>query len=508
MINLLIWAFAGTLIFLISLLIKNFALKKQLNHANIEVKADKEAIATLESKVKELSIYSTIADVEAHIREKQNESDKAFAEAKQQAESIVTEAKQKKESILKDVNTELWNKRKEAEKVIKEANESSQSIIEMAKEEAKKIAGKAYEALQKTEDLEKTAKAMKNIIEGYGDQYIIPTHNLIDQLADEFSHKDAGEELKKARETTRKMIKGETAALCDYVEEYRKRTAIEFVLDAFNGKVDSILASAKKDNYGTLLQKVQDAFQTVNHNGQAFRNARILETFLANRLLELKWTCSVIALKEQEKEEQRRIKEQIREEEKAAKEYEKAIKEAAKEEESITKAMDKIRQEIQSSTATQRLEYETKLKELEEKLKVAEEKNLRAISMAQQTKTGHVYIISNIGSFGEDILKIGMTRRLEPEDRVRELGDASVPFAFDIHAMILSEDAPALEKELHRAFVDAQVNKINPRKEFFNVRISEIKEKLEKMGIKVRWTLTAEAREYRESQAIGTSQAA
>ena len=126
--------------------------------------------------------------------------------------------------------------------------------------------------------------------------------------------------------------------------------------------------------------------------------------------------------------------------------------------------------------------------------------------MAQQTKRGHVYVISNIGSFGEEVFKVGMTRRLEPMDRVKELGDASVPFSFDVHAMIYSDDAPALEKSLHRVFDDKSVNKVNPRKEFFKLPLSEIKQAVEQENVDdVHWTLKAEAAEYRESMSINRS---
>ena len=122
--------------------------------------------------------------------------------------------------------------------------------------------------------------------------------------------------------------------------------------------------------------------------------------------------------------------------------------------------------------------------------------------MAQQTKRGHVYIISNIGAFGDNVYKIGMTRRLEPKDRVTELGDASVPFSFDIHAMIYSIDAPTLEKTLHKKFINNQVNKVNPRKEFFDVTLSDIRNIIDEMGIEAHWTMTAEAKEYYESKAM------
>jgi hypothetical protein len=169
------------------------------------------------------------------------------------------------------------------------------------------------------------------------------------------------------------------------------------------------------------------------------------------------------------------IKEQLRDEEKARREFERSIKDAEKEEDTIKKAMERMQNELLKANDDQKIKYEAKLLELTEKLKLAEEKSQRALSMAQQTKSGQVYIISNIGSFGENVYKIGMTRRLEPHDRIRELGDASVPFEFDIHAMIYSDDAPALEHELHKKFITNQVNKINARKEFFKVQLKDIR---------------------------------
>ena len=122
--------------------------------------------------------------------------------------------------------------------------------------------------------------------------------------------------------------------------------------------------------------------------------------------------------------------------------------------------------------------------------------------MAQQTKRGHVYVISNIGSFGENIYKIGMTRRLDPMDRIRELGDASVPFPFDVHAIIFSEDAPSLENTLHKAFENKRVNLVNPRKEFFDVTLAEIEAVVHENNASIQFTQIAEARDFRETKAI------
>ena len=143
-----------------------------------------------------------------------------------------------------------------------------------------------------------------------------------------------------------------------------------------------------------------------------------------------------------------------------------------------------------------------KIHNLENELREALSRKERAISMAQQTKRGHVYVISNIGSFGENVYKIGMTRRLEPEDRVKELGDASVPFSFDIHAMIFSEDAPKLEAALHNQFESHKVNMVNPRKEFFNVTLDEIKDVVKNNHIDATFIDIPESEEYRETRAI------
>jgi hypothetical protein len=321
-------------------------------------------------------------------------------------------------------------------------------------------------------------------------------------LGEAYGFDEAGRELTAARELSRSLVTANRAAECAYVEASRRETALRFVLDAFNGKVDTILARAKSDNAGTLEQQIKDSFALVNHNGAAFRNARITPDYLASRLKELKWAASVQALKEREKEEQRRIREQIREEEKAQREIERALKEAAKEEDFLQKALEKVQAQVAKANDEQRAGFEAKLLELQNRLAEAEAKNQRALSMAQQTKAGHVYVISNVGSFGEDVLKVGMTRRLEPVDRIRELGDASVPFGFDIHAMIWTDDAPALERELHKRFVRSQINKVNPRKEFFRIPLSDVRGCVETMGLDAVWTISADATQYRETLAI------
>ena len=480
----------------------NNQLSNEIYNLNNKCTALEEDNKKLSSRNEELEVYSSALDADKEAQER-------LANAKVEAENIKAQAYQDLQSVKDETdlieknNKELIKSAKEeAENLKLNATKQATTIIEDAEAKAKEIAGEAYDIAKNAQHYTEVATAMKNVIVGYGDDYLKPTFSLLDELAEEFGFDDAGQKLKEAREKTKMLARIGEASTCDYVETIRKNTAKNFVLDAFNGKVDSILSMIKKDNYGTLEQKIKDSYALVNNLGAAFRNARITPIYLDARLDELKWGVVVYELKLKEKEEQRRIKEQIREEEKARREYEKAMRDAAKEEEMIRKAMDKAKLAIEKASAEQKAKYEQQLADLQTKLEEAEAKNQRALSMAQQTKSGHVYVISNIGSFGENVFKIGMTRRLEPLDRVRELGDASVPFPFDVHAMIYSEDAPGLETDLHRFFVQNQVNKVNPRKEFFRIPISEIKKEIDNRGLDVKWTMAAAALEYKETLAI------
>ncbi len=452
-------------------------------------------LKNLEIEISKLIKYQNVLDAENEAKEIIKN---AINEANKTTESAISDAN----NIIEKSKEEIRQKTNSAELILNNAIKKSEKIIDEANIKAKQIAGAALDAKDKAEEYIKTEKAMRNIINGYGHTYLIPNISILDDLAEEYSFTEAGEKLKQARSFTRSLIKDKKAATCDYVDKEKYDTAIRFVTDAFNGKVDSALSKVKYDNYGTIKQQIEDAFSVVNETGRAFRSAKISKEYFSARMEELKWAVATNELKKIEQEEQRRIKELMREEEKAQREIQKALEEAEKEEKMLKKAMEEAQRQIQTASNEEKLEFEAKLNELQEKLRIAEEKNQRALSMAQQTRSGHVYIISNIGSFGENIYKIGMTRRLEPKDRVTELGDASVPFSFDIHAMIYSSDAPNLEKILHRKFVNNQVNKINPRKEFFDVSLSDIKKIIDDMGIEAHWTLTAEAKEYYESKAI------
>jgi len=158
-----------------------------------------------------------------------------------------------------------------------------------------------------------------------------------------------------------------------------------------------------------------------------------------------------------------------------------------------------IQAALEKALAEAEDKHSEEVEQLKARLAEAEEKSQRAMSRAQMTKSGHVYVLSNIGSFGEGVFKVGMTRRLEPQDRVRELGDASVPFPFDVHMMISSNDAPALENALHRALHRGRLNRIKPRKEFFRTDLEAIRKVVLERHGEVQYVADPEALQYRQS---------
>jgi hypothetical protein len=317
-------------------------------------------------------------------------------------------------------------------------------------------------------------------------------------------------EQKKAIDLQKQMITSETAAICisnwtiDGSEAKGRASTkryIKLTLRAFNGECDSLIAKVKWNNVNQMKVRITKSFETINKIGES-QTVSIQKEYLDLKIKELVLEYEYQQKRQREKEELRAAQEELREEEKARREFEQAQKEAEKEETNYQKALEKARKEIQSTTGEKHDKLLEQITKLEQELKEAQERKERALSMAQQTKRGHVYVISNIGSFGQNVFKIGMTRRLEPTDRVKELGDASVPFQFDIHAMIFSEDAPKLENELHKAFTNHKVNMLNYRKEFFNVTIDEIEQKVKETGLDAEIIKLPEAMEYRETVAI------
>lgn len=276
---------------------------------------------------------------------------------------------------------------------------------------------------------------------------------------------------------------------------------IKLMLRAFNGEVDAAIAKVKFSNIKTMENRIRKSFEIINRLNEV-NDCYITNKYLELRLEELYLNYEMSVKLQEEKEELRRIREEERENEKAQREFEKAKLEAEKEELRAQKALEKAEEKLKKAHGIELEKLNLQIEALKLQLETAHENKQKAISMAQITKSGYVYVISNIGSFGEDVYKIGMTRRLEPMDRVRELGDASVPFNFDVHAMIFSKNAPELEKLLHKEFYNQRLNKINDRREFFKVSLKRIEEVAQRYDADIKFTYEAEAEQYRRSLEI------
>jgi hypothetical protein len=255
------------------------------------------------------------------------------------------------------------------------------------------------------------------------------------------------------------------------------------------------------NNIGVMQTRIRKAWEAIN-GLVTVQSCEIVRPYLELKLDELSLVHEYQEKVQAEKEEQRQIREQMREEEIAIREMEKASQDAEREEKRYADALRKAQEEAERTVGAKHDALMLQIQELHQRLAEAQTKRERAIARAQMTRSGHVYIISNVGSFGENVYKIGMTRRLDPMDRVRELGDASVPFQFDVHAVIYSDDAPGLENLLHRRFHQRRVNLVNERKEFFEAQIGEIADVVRAHDAEIELTLSAEAKEYRNTLAL------
>lgn len=420
----------------------------------------------------------------------QKEIDKRESEISSQVqENQKLNSDLKRFSEIISIEKEIDSKNKEIEGLNSNARELNENYIS-----AKEI----------FKELEKNIKLYQNDLE-------FVELGIYEPIFDLETSEKYQEKIKQVVNKQKKLIKEGNACICTTewtVGNSRKqgeimtRRYINLTLRAFNGECDSLISKVRWNNVKRFEQRIEKAFNAINKLGQS-NQVFLTDQYLKLKLDELHLVYELAHKRYQEKEEARAIREEQREEEKAQREFEKAQKDAEIEEKRFQKALEKAKKELGLVSGEKLEELNAQIAQLEQNLKEAHEAKERAISRAQETKSGHVYVISNIGSFGENIYKIGMTRRLEPMDRVRELGDASVPFRFDLHALIFTENAPELENLLQKEFHDRRINKVNYRKEYFRVSIDEIEQVIkEKYEKEVDFVKFPEAQEYRETKSI------
>lgn len=279
-------------------------------------------------------------------------------------------------------------------------------------------------------------------------------------------------------------------------------TQIRQILRSFNAECDLAISNVTLKNIDTMRNKILRSYETLNKIYKS-DGVQITKEFLENKLQQLITAHSYQEKLEDERVQKKLIQEQLKEEEKVRREIEREKAKIEKDETQFKSEISKLMKYLQKTdNEVEKTLYIDKIKECEEKLSELETVKSDVLNREKNTRAGFVYIISNIGSFGENIFKIGMTRRLEPMDRIKELSSASVPFEFDVHALIFSDDAPALESILHSTFREYEVNKVNHRKEFFSIPLEKIEKVVtEHHNATVQWTYDAAAEEYRESLA-------
>lgn len=277
---------------------------------------------------------------------------------------------------------------------------------------------------------------------------------------------------------------------------------MKMVLRAFNNECDVLISKVKFNNIEKITERIYKVASQIDKLNRRNRIS-ILDSYINLKIEELQLVHEHALKKQEEKEILREQRNQEREEAKLQKEIEETRKAFIKEQTHYNNVLEKLLSQLANADESNKSEIEAKISEIKNKLSEID-KGLEDIDYREANKkAGYVYIISNIGSFGKDVYKIGMTRRLEPMDRVDELGDASVPFKFDVHAVIFSDDAPKLEAALHHAFDDKKVNMINNRKEFFNVKLEEIEKVVKETHDKlVEFVKTPDAEQYRESMLL------
>ncbi|WP_326834876.1 DUF4041 domain-containing protein [Amycolatopsis rhabdoformis] len=268
----------------------------------------------------------------------------------------------------------------------------------------------------------------------------------------------------------------------------------KLMLRAYNAEADNCVRSMRPYRLDSALDRLTKTRDVISRLGKTM-NINISPGYHRLRLEELELTADHLAKVEEEKERIRAERERQRDEQQAQREFEREKSRLNKEQAHWRNALQKW---AESGDGQQAEAARAKLDEIDEAIRGVEEREANI-------RTGWVYVISNVGSFGDGVVKIGLTRRLDPLERVRELGDASVPFRFDVHAKIFDADAVSLETRLHQRLADRRVNRVNLRREFFYATPAEILQELEAMGLRdnlLDYVEEAEAQEWRSSRQL------
>lgn len=465
-----------------------------LNNAYFEfrITEEKEKARLLEIKIEELDTEKRRAEIESLIREKER-----VFKSLEQARIDLAEAKKEQNQLLQEIN-------------IKKSAADAEIELEITKkkEQLKKEA-------QKISKFREMYKSIKYSIENFF--LYDPSKELLKFTPEDLEEVDAivpavtlhlqymnSKELRKAYRDNDKQIE---KVMQEYSSRYTTKTnqaIYSLMIIALKAELQNILSELKYDKIDTAIRKIKEiTLKYLKIAGDGNQNIAGTLTKFISQLEYLFTNAAKIEYnyyikKEKEKQEQLALKEKMREEAAERKALENERKKIEQEEAKFNTEIDKIKEQLKSAAQDEMDALNQRILELQSQLSNVILKKEDIVNL-QNGKAGTVYIISNLGSFGDNVFKIGMTRRLEPQDRINELGSASVPFKFDVHSFIFSEDAVSLEKKMHDMLNEKRLNKVNLRKEFFKVSLDELEKLVEEIEPTAEFNRTMLANEYRAS---------
>lgn len=457
-----------------------------------------------------------------------SEANRINADAERRASSILSDAARRSADILRHAETIAEVIKVDAAEIkrlsedeagerdavsavrLAEAHAAAEAIVEKAASEERQMRDRISLLHSDISDLQKQYSEKRQVYDRLATEVAILDERLafaeMGIYEPHFDFADS-EQFKAAiidvREKQKAMVAANSAVVCPIewtVDGSRSKGKtmtgrnIRLTLRAFNNECDAAIANTRWNNANAMEKRIVRAKEQIDKLNESNKTT-IASDYLALKLRELRLTHECREKLKAEREERAEIARLAREELRLLRDME----EAQRDQEHYERLLAKAKQEA-ASVAGQKLEaFGEQIRLLERDLAAAREKAERAQALAERTSCGYVYVISNVGSFGSDVVKIGLTRRLDPMDRVRELGDASVPFVFDTHAIIYSEDAPALERALHAEFEAVRINTENYRKEFFRVTLPEVEDAVRRLAPEAPFFRDIEAQEYRET---------
>ncbi|MEF3310614.1 GIY-YIG nuclease family protein [Paenibacillus sp. GYB004] len=469
----------------------------------------------LNKSINEKSSY--LLELEGKVQDRERLIQEAIREAResvrQEAEETITNAKRQATDILETSQGQLNGIRTEIEQVARQLSEitiqltSKQNEIKKIEKTIGKFKNEAVGIKQLIEKfpsaikLEEIEKELMTLEESLGEGAL----NTLVEL--HLHHKDS-KKLRQEMSANHREIKALLKAYEDRYTTKANKTIYHLMVIGLQAELQNILYTLSYTNLEKAIENASNLigkYQVICASG----NASILPTItrFLSEIEPLFKNAIVIEYqyfiqKEKEKEEQKLIKEKMRQEAEEQRLLEEERKKIEQEEQKYLKEIAKNKETLSKESDPGKIAVlEARLLELEEQIKKVEEQK-EEITKRANGKAGYIYVISNLGSFGENMFKIGMTRRLNPLERIDELGDASVPFKFDIHAMVFSDNAVQLEQDLHQILSKNRVNKVNLRKEFFYSDIETLQATVEEIDPTVEFITTMVAQEYRQSQSM------